>query len=30
MKQVLLLDDNADQLMIREMVLRKARIELGW
>ena len=27
MKQVLLLDDNAAQLTIREMVLRKARIE---
>src|SRR5579862_293970 len=27
MKQVLLLDDNADQLAIREMVLRKASIE---
>jgi DNA-binding NtrC family response regulator len=27
MKQVLLLDDNADQLTIREMVLRKASIE---
>src|SRR5215469_3222754 len=27
MKQVLLLDDNVDQLAIREMVLRKAQIE---
>jgi DNA-binding response OmpR family regulator len=27
MKQVLLLDDNADQLTIRELVLRKARVE---
>lgn len=27
MKQVLLLDDNADQLTIREMVLRKALVE---
>lgn len=27
MKQVLLLDDNADQLTIREMVLRKAMVE---
>lgn len=27
MKQVLLLDDNADQLIIREMVLRKALVE---